>query len=186
MTRLLLLTYKMKGLGPHGGVLEEIEHLERALEAFDEEGDNLTLSWFVDGALESEAASLTWVPDTTSADTVVANLTDGTSTTSTMWIVDARAIAKASVATDTVDFGAVGLGDTASVTLIVRNPGRTTLNISNLQVGNLAYTAVFGTDAVALRDSTTLTIRFAPTTRGVRASSVQFGTNDLDDKATAC
>lgn len=150
------------------------------LQSQDEEGDPLTLQWLVDGILRSTASSFVLVPDTTSADTVVANLTDGTSTVSTMWIVDARAIAKISVATDTVDFGSVGLADTARVTLKVRNPGRTTLNISNLQVGNLAYTATFGSDAIALRDSTTLTLAFIPTTRGVRNSTVQFDTNDPD------
>lgn len=150
------------------------------LSSEDEEGDLLTLQWLVDGSLKSSASSFVLVPDTTSADTVVANLSDGTNTTSTMWIVDARAIAKVSVATDTVDFGSVGLGDTASVVLMLRNPGRTTLNISDLQVGNLAFTATFGSDAITLRDSTTLTLSFVAATRGARSSTVQFSTNDPD------
>jgi len=150
------------------------------LDSEDEEGDPLTLQWLVDGVQKSTASSFTHLADTTSADTVVANLTDGTSTTSTTWIVDARAIAKVSVATDTVDFGDVALGDTASATLRVLNPGRTTLTITNLQVGDLAFAASFGTDAITLRDSTTLTLSFAATTRGARTTEVQFGTNDPD------
>ncbi|MDA0336305.1 MAG: putative Ig domain-containing protein, partial [bacterium] len=150
------------------------------VESTDEEGDLLTLQWHVDGLLRSTGSSFLHVADTTSADTVIARLTDGTSTTSTTWIIDARAIAKASVATDTVDFGNVALDSTVSRVLRVRNPGRTTLTITNLQVGNLAYSASFGSDAIALRDSTTLTLAFAPTARGSRVSSVQFGTNDPD------
>ena len=150
------------------------------IESEDEEGDLLTLRWLVDGVQLSTASSFLYVADTTSADTVVAILSDGTSTTSTLWIIDARAIAKISVATDTVDFADVSLGDTASVTLRVLNPGRTTLTISNLQVGDLAFSASFGSDAIALRDSTTLTLSFAATTRGARATTVQFSTNDPD------
>ena len=150
------------------------------LESADEEGDLLTFQWVVDGVVRSTQSSFLLVADTTSADTVVANLSDGTSIVSTMWIVDARAIARISVATDTVDFGEVPLGSAASRTLRVRNPGRTTLTITNLQVGNLAFSADFGTDAIARRDSTTLTLSFAATSRGSRASTVQFGTNDPD------
>jgi hypothetical protein len=161
-------------------LLDPGEGVSFSIDVEDEEGDNVTLQWLVDGTQRSTQATFLHVPDTTSADTVTLNLSDGTNTTSTMWIVDARAIAKISVATDTLDFGNVVLGDTASVTLRVRNPGRTTLTIANLQVGNLAYTAVFGSDAIALRDSTTLQIRYLPTSRGERLSSVQFSTNDPD------
>ncbi len=150
------------------------------LDSSDEEGDQLTLQWLVNGKKLSVERRFLHVADTTSADTVVANLSDGTNTTSTTWIVDARAIAKISVATDTVDFDTVVLDSTASVTLRVLNPGRTTLNINHLQVGDLAFSATFGTDAIALRDSTILTLSFTGMTRGVRSTTVQFGTNDPD------
>ena len=150
------------------------------LSSSDEEGDLLTLQWLVDGTLRSTESSFSHLADTTSADTVVANLSDGNSTTSQTWIVDARAIAKVSVATDTVDFGNVSLDSISTVVLRVSNPGRTTLTITDLQVGNLAFSADFGTDAIALRDSTTLTLSFTASSRGARSSIVQFSTNDPD------
>ena len=155
------------------------------IESQDEEGDLLTLQWLVDGVQLSTASSFLHVADTTSADTVVANLSDGTNTTSTTWIVDARAIAKILVATDSVDFGDVSLDSTASVTLRVLNLGRTTLTISNLQVRDLAFTASFGNDAIALRDSTTLTLSFAAITRGARSTNLQFDTNDPDQSTVS-
>jgi hypothetical protein len=155
------------------------------LNSTDEEGDVLTLAWFVNDSLRSTQSSFTLVADTMSADTVVANLTDGTSVTTVTWIVDARAIAKIAVPTETLDFGNVSLGDTVSQILQVHNPGRTTLRIDSLLVGDLAFSASFGSDAIALRGSTTLTVSFTAGTRGARASSVQFSTNDPDQMSVS-
>lgn len=149
--------------------------------ATDEEGDALSFLWFVDGAQQSETSSqFLHVPDTTTADTVVTRIHDGTDSTIVQWVVDARAIPIALVQPDSIDFGNVLLGDSTSATLTLSNPGRTTLLISNLQVSNLELTAVFSASQVLEDEVQSLDVRYIATNRGSFATTIGFDTNDPD------
>ena len=156
--------------------------LELSVTASDEEGAALTYQWLVNGVTQdSTGASLSLVPDTAAVDTVVVRVLDGVDTTSTQWLVDGRAIPRLVVSQDSVAFGQVGLGDTAAVVLTIENLGYSDLEISNLQVGNLQFSAVFGSSTVAGRGSAELQLRFAPTSRGARSSTIQFSTDDPEN-----
>ncbi len=149
--------------------------------ASDEENDLLSYRWLVDGVIQSATeAQFLHVPDTTSADTVVTRILDGTDSTIVRWIVDARAIPVALLQPDSIDFGTVTLGDSASTTLNLSNPGRTTLVISNLQVSNLELTSVFSASQVLRNETQTLQIRYIAANRGPLATSISFDTNDPD------
>lgn len=152
-----------------------------SISAADEESDPLSFEWQVNGSLQGLTGSiLTLTPDSSVVDTVVVSILDGTDTTSTRWIVDGRAIARIRVAADSLDFGAVAIGDTGAVVLGLNNPGQRDLGITNLQVGNLEFSAIFGSSMIAAGDSTGLELRYIPSTRGAKSSSIQFGTNDPD------
>ena len=149
--------------------------------ATDEENDLLSFRWLVDGVLQVDTDDdLVLVPDTTTADTVVTLILDGTDSTIVQWIVDARAIPLAVLQPDRVDFGTVPLGDSASAVLSLSNPGRTTLVISNLQVGNLELTSVFSSSQVLEDETETLQIRYIATNRGPLSTTISFDTNDPD------
>ena len=148
----------------------------------DEENDTLALAWLVDGSAQSGAtgSAFSYTPSSPSVETVTLRATDAADTTTTIWIVDSREIARVSVATDTVDFGDVGLGDTTQTTLIVGNTGRVALEISNLSLGNLQFGASFGTAVISAGGETSLEILFSPGARGSIQSQISFTTNDPD------
>ncbi|MBT3345918.1 MAG: T9SS type A sorting domain-containing protein [Gemmatimonadetes bacterium] len=149
--------------------------------ASDEEGDALSFRWLVDGVLQTDTDNdFLHVPDTTSSDTVVTRILDGTDSTVVQWVVDARAIPIALIEPDSIDFGTVLLGDSASATLTLTNPGRTTLLISNLRVDNLELTSVFSASQVLKDESQTLRVRYMAVARGPLATTIQFDTNDPD------
>ena len=147
---------------------------------FDEESDSLRFEWLVDGSVQSGATDSTFslTPDTASVDTVTVRVSDLEDTTSVRWIVDARRVPRITVNADSVRFGKVAFGDTASLVRRVGNAGHADLVISNLQVGNLEFSAIFAAGTVAASDSTTLELRFIPVTRGEKVSSIGFSTND--------
>ena len=153
-----------------------------SVSASDEEGDGLSFRWLVDGVVQSGETDdqFLHVPDTTTADTVVTRILDGTDSTHVQWIVDARAIPVALLGPDSIDFGTVTLGDSASATLSLSNPGRTTLVISNLQVGNLELTSVFSASQVLEDETQTLDVRYVAASRGALSTTISFDTNDPD------
>ena len=150
------------------------------VKASDEEGDAISFSWFVDGAEQpGEADSVfSYTPDVASVDTVAVLVADPQDTTSGVWFVDGRRIARLRTIDDAVDFARVAIGDTGSVVIDIVNEGHAELQISNLRVGDLAFSAVFGSSTVAVDDSTTLELRFIPASRGVAASTIAFATSD--------
>ena len=150
--------------------------------ASDEEGDPISFSWFVDGTRQAgEADSLfSYTPDLASADTVLVHVADPQDTTTSVWFVDGRRIGRLRTIVDAVDFGRVAIGDTGLVVIDIVNEGHADLEISRLQVVDLAFSAVFGSSTVAAGDSTTLELRFVPATRGSAASAISFATGDSD------
>ncbi|MBT7596200.1 MAG: DUF1565 domain-containing protein [Gemmatimonadetes bacterium] len=149
--------------------------------ATDEENDELSFRWLVDGVVQVDTDDdLLHVPDTTTADTVVSLILDGTDSTIVQWIVDARAIPLALLQPDSIDFGTVTLGDSASAVLSLSNPGRSTLVISNLQVGNLELTSVFSSSQVLEDETETLQVRYIAANRGSLSTTIAFDTNDPD------
>jgi hypothetical protein len=148
----------------------------------DEENDTILFAWLVDGSVQTGATanSFSYTPGAASIDTVTLRAIDSADTTSTLWIVDSREIARVSVVTDTIDFGDVGLGNTTETTLTVSNAGRVALEISDLSLGNLQFGASFGTATVGAGGETTLEILFSPTARGSIQSQISFATNDPD------
>ncbi|MFC1526199.1 putative Ig domain-containing protein [Candidatus Latescibacterota bacterium] len=153
--------------------------VEFSVEATDEETSVLSFEWLVDGSVQAETgASLMLAAGAADVDTVVARILDGTDTTATEWWLDGRDIARVSLSPAAVDFGSVALGATGSAVVQVENGGSSTLELANLLVGNIEFDASFG--PVGPTGSTQLDIRFVPGTRGSKASTVQFDTNDPD------
>ena len=150
--------------------------------ASDEEGDPIRFSWFVDGTEQAGEADSTFsfTPDAASTDTVVVQVADPQDTTTGVWFVDGRRIGRLRTIAEAVDFGRVAIGDTGSVIIDIVNEGHADLEISRLQVGDLAFSAGFGSSTVAVGDSTTLELRFVPATRGSAASTIAFATSDSD------
>ena len=148
----------------------------------DEENDPLNLAWLVDGSVQSGAtgSEFSYTPSSASVETVTLRATDSADTTTTIWTVDSREIPRISVATDTIDFGDVGLGDTTQTTLTVGNTGRVALEISNLSLGNLQFGASFGSAVVGAGGETSIAILFSPAARGPIQSQISFATNDPD------
>ena len=151
-----------------------------SVEVSDEEGDSLVFSWQLNGVLQEGAssASLSYTPSLTFIDTLTVKVADRTDTAAFSWIVDGRRIPRISVAVDTVDFGVVTIGDTAQVVLSVANEGSGDLNITNLQVDDLRFAALFTAAIVPVGESTTLQLRYVPTGRDLRKSAVTFTTDD--------
>ena len=150
--------------------------------ASDEEGDTISFSWFVDSTEQAGEAdsSFSYTPDLASVDTVAVLVADPQDTTTSVWFVDGRRMARLRAIAAAVDFGRVAIGDTGSVVIGIVNRGHADLEISKLQVGNLVFSAVFGSGTVAVNDSTTLELRFIPATRGAAASTIAFATSDSD------
>ena len=149
--------------------------------ASDEEGDTIRFTWFVDSTEQAgEADSASYIPDVASVDTVAVLVADLQDTTTSVWFVDGRRMARLRSIAEAVDFGRVAIGDTGSVVIDIVNEGHADLEISQLHVGDLAFSAVFGSSTVALDDSMTLELRFIPATRGAAASTSAFATSDSD------
>jgi len=153
-----------------------------SVEVSDEEGDSLAFSWRVNDSLQAGASSssLVHTPSLTQIDTLIVQVADGVDTTAFSWFVDARLIPRIAVAVDTVKFGSVAIGDTGRVVLTVANQGHAELNISNLQVGDLRFAAVFGTSLIPAGETTSLELRYLPLTRRARQSTITFATDDPD------
>jgi hypothetical protein len=153
--------------------------------ASDEEGDSLAYAWRVNAAAQAGAAgaSLTLTPSSTQLDTVEVLVGDAADTTAFSWIVDGRSIPRLSLDTSAVDFGPVALGDTARVVRVIHNLGSGPLQISELQIGDLAFTALFAAGAVAAGDSTRLELRFIPVALESKQSTIRFATNDPSQPA---
>jgi len=153
-----------------------------SVSVFDEENDPLTFSWFIGDSLQTSTdTSLTHQPSTTSLDTVLARISDGTETTAFTWIVDGRQIPRISMDRNAVDFGATAIGDTARVELEVANQGEKTLNISSLQVGDLRFSAAFARINIEPGESSLLALSYAPTDRSSSSDSIHFATDDPDN-----
>ncbi|MCC7263677.1 MAG: DUF1565 domain-containing protein [Candidatus Latescibacteria bacterium] len=151
-----------------------------AVTASDEEGDSLAYNWQVNGLVRPGAttAALTLTPSAAKLDTVTALVWDRSDTTRFTWVIDGRSIPRLSLDTSAVAFGEVALGDTGRVVRMVRNLGSGPLLISDLQIGDLAFTAVFAAGTVAAGDSTRLELRFVPTALEARQSTIRFATTD--------
>ena len=155
-----------------------------SITASDEEGDQLSYSWFVDGFVQPLSSDPTF-SHTIGADaaaTIEVKVSDGTTSTSSLWVVDGRVIPRFSISgEDEVDFGAVDLGDELAIILDISNAGQQVLEISNLQLPDLQFAATFGTATLAAETSTTLEVRFVPTSRGVQQTLLTFDTTDPDN-----
>ena len=150
--------------------------------AIDEEEDPLTYAWFVNGSEQAgeTAASLSRTVAAGIVDTVQVHVIDGIDTSSVVWFVDGRLIPRIVVNVETVDFGSVALAEEGLVALSIDNVGQQDLEISDLQLPDLQFSAVFGTATLAAGSTTTLELRFAPTGRGLRETTLSFATNDPD------
>ena len=158
--------------------------LSFAVSATDEEGDSLSFSWTVGDSLwAANDTSFVYLPSAATRDTVVSRISDGTDTTATTWIVDGRQIPRILIDRSLVNFGEVGIGDTARVELSVVNEGETVLSISSLQVGDLHFAAAFAAISLGPSETTVVTLRYAPTVRGTSADSITFATDDPDNPA---
>ena len=152
--------------------------------ASDEEGDELSYSWFVDGVVQpsSTAATFSHTIGADMAATIEVKVSDGSTSTSSLWVVDGRVIPRFSISgDDEVDFGAVDLGDESAIVLDISNNGQQVLEISNLQLPDLQFAASFGTATLAAGSSTTLEVRFVPTSRGLQQTLLSFTTTDPDN-----
>jgi hypothetical protein len=172
-----------KGSGPL--VIPPLQGVPFSITATDEEGDSLSYAWRLNGALRDSATApdLILTPSSTQLDTVEVLVWDAADTTAFSWIVDGRATPRLALDTSAVAFGEVALGDTGRVVRTARNPGTRSLQISELQIGDLAFTAIFAASAVAAGDSIRLELRFVPTALEARQSTIRFATNDPNQPA---
>ncbi len=156
--------------------------LSFSVSASDEEGDSLSFSWTVGDSLQTTIDSaFVYVPSLATRDTVISRVSDATDTTATTWVIDGRQIPRILIERTLVDFGNVGIGDTARVELPVANEGETTLNVSSLQVGDLRFAAVFAAISLGPGESTLLALSYTPTGRGASTDSIRFATDDPDN-----
>jgi len=167
-----------RGAGPL--VLPPLVPVQFSVTATDEEGDSLAYAWQLNGLARPGAAApaLTLTPSATQLDTLTALVWDAADTTAFAWIIDGRSIPRLALDTSAVDFGEVAIGDTGRVVRMVRNPGSGSLQISELQIGDLAFAAQFSASTVAAGDSTRLELRFVPTAAEARQGTIRFSTND--------
>jgi hypothetical protein len=167
-----------KGSGPL--VVPPLLPVQFFVTASDEEGDSLAYAWKVNSSVQANASgpSLALTLSATKLDTVEVLVWDAADTTAFSWVIDARSIPRLSLDTSAVDFGQVALGDTGRVVRVVRNPGSGSLQISELQIGDLAFSALFAASAVAAGDSTRLELRFIPAAIAPKQSTIRFSTND--------
>ncbi len=154
--------------------------LQFSITTSDEEGDSLTYGWQVNGLTRAGASgpSLSLTPSATKLDTVEALVWDAADTTTFSWAVDGRSIPRLSLDTSAVDFGQVALSDTGRVVRVVRNAGNGPLQISDLQIGDLAFSALFTSSTLAAGDSTRLELRFIPAGLEPKQSTIRFAAND--------
>jgi len=150
--------------------------------AEDEDDEVISVRWLVNGEPQSSAAGLFFAhtPAIDAVDTVTVELSDGSQTTTTFWVLDARLIPRISVITDQIEFGDVALGSTARFQLQVTNVGRGDLAIDSVKVADLQFSAIFTAISIAEADSAILELRFTPTRRGVSEDTISFITNDPD------
>ena len=162
--------------------LEPETEVTLMVRASDEEGDTISFTWYVDSTEQAGEAdsAFSYIPDVASVDTVAVLVADLQDTTTSVWFVDGRRMARLRSIAEAADFGRVAIGDTGSVVIDIVNEGHADLEISQLHVGDLAFSAVFGSSTVAVDDSTTLELRFIPATRGAAASTIAFATSDSD------
>lgn len=161
-------------------VVPPLVPVQFAVTASDEEGDSLAYTWQLNGLARAgaTAAALTLTPSSTQLDTLRVLVQDRADTTSFTWIVDGRSIPRLGLDTSAVAFGELAIGDTSRVVRMVRNSGSGPLQISDLQIGDLAFSALFAAGTVAAGDSTRLELRFVPTAAEARQSTIRFATND--------
>jgi hypothetical protein len=86
----------------------------------------------------------------------------------------------------TVDFGSVSLGSNEDITFTIRNLGLTqALNLSGnprVEVIGGEFTVTAQPSAtVGTEDSTTFTVRFAPTSVGAKSAQLVIVSNDIDE-----
>lgn len=167
-----------RGAGPL--VLPPLVQVQFSVTATDEEGDSLAYAWQLNGLARPGAAApaLTLTPSATQLDTLTALVWDAADTTAFAWIIDGRSIPRLALDTSAVDFGEVAIGDTGRVVRAVRNPGTGSLQISELQIGDLSFAALFAASAVPAGDSTRLELRFVPIAAEARQGTIRFSTND--------
>jgi hypothetical protein len=167
-----------RGTGPL--VTPPLQGVPFSITATDEEGDSLSYAWRINGALQdgATAPSLILTPSDVKLDTVEALVWDAADTTLFAWVIDGRSVPRLVLDTSAVAFGEVALGDTGRVVRMVRNPGTGPLQISELQIGDLAFAALFAASTVAAGDSIRLELRFVPTALEARQSTIRFATND--------
>ncbi len=168
----------LKGSGPL--VVPPLVPVLFSVTASDEEGDSLAYAWQVNGLAQAGAttSALTLTPSDTQLDTVAVLVWDAADTTRFSWAIDGRSVPRLSLDTTAVEFGEVALGDTGRVVRMVRNPGSGPLQISELQIGDLAFSVLFATGTVAAGDSTRLELRFVPSAAEAKQSTIRFSTND--------
>ncbi|WP_202921442.1 choice-of-anchor D domain-containing protein [Anatilimnocola aggregata] len=86
----------------------------------------------------------------------------------------------------TISFGSLQVGKFVNKVITVKNTGPGVLNLESL-VGTLppGFTLVsnFGSLTLASNQSTSFTIRFAPTTAGAVSQTLNIGSNDADESA---
>ena len=158
-----------------------------AVSVSDEEGDALSFSWLVNGAVQADASdsSFSYAPPATQIDSITALIADASDTTRFTWQLDSRQIARLGLDAARADFGNVAIGDTARIAIDVRNGGETALLISSLQVGDLHFAATFGAISIDPGQRTELTLSYVPTARGARADTIRFASNDPDNASVA-
>jgi hypothetical protein len=158
------------------------ESLLFAVAVSDEEENELTLSWLINGTPRQDVAgaSLEYVPSLTQIDTLTAQVSDGELSASFTWIVDGRQIPRLVLGTDPVDFGPVPFGSTGRTTLEVTNEGNGPLAISAVQVDDLHFAANFSSILIPVEGTASLELRFTPTDRQSITGAVTFATDDPD------
>ena len=84
----------------------------------------------------------------------------------------------------TFDLGSLRVGRTQSRTFRVRNEGTSPLSLAGLSItGAAAFTisSGLGSKTLAVGESTSFTVQFAPTARGVQAAQITLLSNDADE-----
>ncbi len=79
-----------------------------------------------------------------------------------------------------VDFGSAIVGEIKEVTFRVRNQGTQTLNLSGMTISSADFVVgeTFGDTSLALGESTTFTVHFAPQSAGAKSATVSIASND--------
>jgi len=85
-----------------------------------------------------------------------------------------------------IAFGSVAVGQNASRTFTVRNFGGSSLTISGITIDNATAGAGFtasnpAQSTLAVDESTTFTVQFAPTTSGAKTAQLHIASNDADE-----